>query len=695
MWPVYISPNSPGASSFCTALKPTDIVVEEDGKAVTVTHLERRPLPLVHALLLDTSNSMRRGDRLALVRQAAIRYVEGLPPDEEALVATFDDNMTLVSPRTKNRSDLVDAISGIRPGNLTALWDSVTELVRYLDSVPGNKVLILLSDGSDSSSLVSQDKQAIFDLAANRSDLSIFPVGLDMAGEHGPLATEVENLMRRLATATGGLYLETRGVAKLGQVFERIRQHLSQRLYVVYVPAPRGPRELHRVRVRARPGLPCRVVSGGPARRREEVPLTGAPKELGTDTLYVLDPPGLLSGRVPDVVRDRGVLFDPATYETTGTLATSFNDRAEIALREIAIDVPALDTVTGSIHDPEDVLLRLLHLSGLSKDECPAEAAGQDFIVHGKTFLELRQSIGLALFQHYDRYRTWATTRLVEERRPAIKLLLKELKREHELSASQLETIEQSLIDRVLDPEDSRPQHVLAEWLGDIPAADLSAALELRLANAILDPLADESDREFAILTAESGWALLREWFPPATRVRIVTPLVPAFDERRRVFGFYRVVLPGPGLQSHRGEPIPEAPFAVNLIRALIADGHLPLYLRDGLTLEALEHTTVPQTEQDALAYVIADRGDGDSAFDSQGVIRRTSVTLSVRSSGDSAVDLVAYFGQDTERPILLTACGRGEESERLNALTARLAQADSYVQMSCESESIRSLARR
>jgi VWFA-related protein len=696
VWPVYISPNSSSASSVCAALKPADILVEEDGKVVTVTHLERRPLPVVHALLLDTSNSMRKGNRLALVRQAAIRYVEGLPADEEALVATFDDSMTLVSPRTTIRSDLVDAISGIGQGNLTALWDSVTELVGYLDSVPGNKVLVLLSDGSDSSSLMVRDKQEIFDLVAHRSDLSIFPVGLDMAGEHGPLAIEVENLMRRLATATGGLYLETRGVSKLGEVFERIQQHLSERRYVVYVPTPRGIRDLHRVRVRARPGLPCRVVSGGPARRRDEAPLSVArtvSEQPLAATLHVLDPPGLLSGRIPDVVRDRGVLFDLASYEDTGALETSFNDRAEIVPREIAIDVPGLQTVTGSIRGPEEVLLRLLHLSGLSNDQCPVETAGQDFIVHGKTFLEIRQFIGLALFQHYKQYRTWAIERLVEERRPAIKLLLEELRRENEVSVSQLQTIEQSLLDRVLDPDDSKPQHVLAEWLGDIPAAELSAALELRLANSILDPHTKESEREFAILTAESGWTLLRGWFPPATRVRVVVPLVPAFDERRRVFGFYRVILPSPGLQSHRGEPIPEAPFAVNLIRGLIADGHLPLQLRDGLTLEALEHSTLPQSEQDALERVIAVRGYGSDPFDSRGVLRRTRITLSVGNSGNSAVDLVAYFRQDQERPILLTTCGHGEDSERLNALTRQVAQASSYVHMSCES--VRSLARR
>ncbi|MDH3459234.1 MAG: VWA domain-containing protein, partial [Gemmatimonadota bacterium] len=265
VWPIYISPaDSTSASSICADLDPADIIIEEDGQAVTVTRLEQRPLPVVHALLLDTSNSMRRRDRLAMVQQAAIRYVEGLPRDEEALVATFDDSLLLVSPPTKDRSDLVEAISGIRQGNLTSLWDSVTELVGYLDSVPGQKVLVLLSDGSDSSSLMAHDEQAIFDLAANRSDLSVFPVGLDMAAEHGPSAAKVQGLMRKLATATGGVYQKTRGVAKLEQVFERIRQHLSRRLYAVYVPTPRGTRDLRKISVRARPGLSCRVVSGGP-----------------------------------------------------------------------------------------------------------------------------------------------------------------------------------------------------------------------------------------------------------------------------------------------------------------------------------------------------------------------------------------------------------------------------------------------
>jgi len=671
VWPVYVSPvNSTSGNSSCLALEPADILIEEDGEAVVVTHLERRPLPVVHALLLDTSNSMRKGDRLAMVRRAAIRYVEGLPDGEEALVATFDDGMILVSPRSNIKSELVTAISGIGQGNLTALWDSVSELVGYLDAVPGQKVLVLLSDGSDSGSLRTQDKQAIFDLAANRSDLSVFPVGLDMAGEFGPLATEAQDLMRRLARATGGLYFKTRGIARLDEVFERIRQHLSQRLYAVYVPVPGGTRDLHRVRVRARPGLPCRVVSGGPAQRREERP--GPVGRPVTSTLDALDPPGSLSGHVTDVVRDRGMLFNRTTYEDTGVLTTSFNDRAETAQRDIAIDVPDLEIVTASIRRPEEVLLRLLYLSGLSKDQCPAETAGSEFIVHGKTFLEIRASIGLAVFQHYPQYRTWAIARMVEERAPMIELLLEELRRENRVSASQLETIERSLVDRVRDPVDSKPQHVLAEWLGDIPAADLGAALELRLANAILDPLAKEREREFATLIAESGWSLLRGWFPPATNVRTVVPLVPAFDERRRVFGFYRVTLASPGFLTHRGEPLPRAPFALSLIRGLIADGRLPIDLRAGLTLESLEHTTLTRAEQEALG---------------QGLTHRTRITLIVDGSRSSALDLVAYFRGDGERPMVLTACGYGENSERLNALTRQLSQADSYVQMSCEAK--------
>ncbi|MDX1389048.1 MAG: VWA domain-containing protein, partial [Acidobacteriota bacterium] len=151
VWPVIVRDKAHDPA--CDLLGPSDIILEEDGAAVEITAVEapaalaaggKAPrVPVVHALLIDTSISMQTNDRLRHAKEAAKRYVDLLPPNEEILIAAFDDSMVLVSPPTTDRRNTREAIDRVELGNWTALWDAVYDLILYLDTLPGQKVAVL------------------------------------------------------------------------------------------------------------------------------------------------------------------------------------------------------------------------------------------------------------------------------------------------------------------------------------------------------------------------------------------------------------------------------------------------------------------------------------------------------------------------------------------------------------------------
>lgn len=734
VWPIHVEPlDPPGNPSICDGLLPGDVVVEEDGELAEVRQLERRPLPVVHALLLDTSNSMRKRGRLEMVKRAAVEYVRLLPPGEEVLVAAFDDSLTLISPPARNRQELEQSIVAIEHGSFTALWDAVLDLMRYLDSLAGQKVVILLSDGSDSSGLTRTDTRAILGIAANKEDLSVYPIGIDMASERDRGGGEVVTMMRELAAATGGVHHATRALSGLDEVFGRIRDHVERRIYAIYVPPgrPHGDPDLtspRRVAVRARAGLPCRVVSAGPPFRRatpspstdrtardasqaavpiglvdslrQHVRLPESTRVIDSfhfrpaddrpvaedsfSSLLVLDVPGVLPVRALDVVGERGVLYHPTAYHETGKYRTTLSPEMRVEARDVFVDVPDFDVVQGRLHDPLDVVLHVLRRSELADDRCLDQPTKSPSVVHGKTLLDIRRFVGLALFRHYPEYRQWARRRLRDESVPEIERLLAELRDDPGVDSSQLEQVERALRARLQNPDGGTPQRFLAEWLGDVRARDLALTLDAHLAGALLDTRQTVEQQRETMRIADSGWPVLLDLFPPATDIRVVSILVPAYAEDRDVFGFFRVVLPRPSFEARPVDLVPAAPLAFQLVRRLIAEDHPAR--RSCSRLRVVSTTQLPLSidEQTSLMRHLHGTGFRDYSPAADGTVYRVRIRLAARGTGGPTLDLDAFFQGERAIPLVMSACPNGRSFGALAELMQSLPLDQAYVQLPC-----------
>jgi Ca-activated chloride channel family protein len=125
-------------------------------------------------LVLDVSGSMAASDspptRLAAAREAALRYVDGLPKGYRMSVITFSDHTTLASPPTRDLDRVRAVINRARTGPQgTALADAVARAVavaKAVPSKPGAKrppaVVVVFSDGGQTAGRVTPQQAAQF-----------------------------------------------------------------------------------------------------------------------------------------------------------------------------------------------------------------------------------------------------------------------------------------------------------------------------------------------------------------------------------------------------------------------------------------------------------------------------------------------------------------------------------------------------
>ncbi|MBX7171071.1 MAG: VWA domain-containing protein [Pyrinomonadaceae bacterium] len=144
---------------YIANLKKEDFTIYEDGVKQNVSFFTTVEEPLSIALLLDTSGST--SSSLEKIKDAAKDFVELLNPKDKALIATFDSQLKVLNPFTSSRSDLKDAIDKVQTASQdgTVLNYAIQQTVqKTFSNAEGRKVVIVLSDGKDFGSSVSQSE---------------------------------------------------------------------------------------------------------------------------------------------------------------------------------------------------------------------------------------------------------------------------------------------------------------------------------------------------------------------------------------------------------------------------------------------------------------------------------------------------------------------------------------------------------
>lgn len=220
-------------NDYITDLTKEDFTVSEDGIPQEITYFsletDENAQPLNIVLLVDTSGSVK--DKLFFEQQAAAIFLEEtLRKDKDlAAVVQFDSEINLAQDFTYDIDLLENSIESIRAGGATKLYDaifvSVDELLKH---EVGRRVLVILSDGDDTQSIVTDD-EAI--KVSQDNDVMIFGIGVQ-----GGRSRANFGKLKQFSRETGGLFFNSKArLENLREAFSKINQAIKNQYAIGYI----------------------------------------------------------------------------------------------------------------------------------------------------------------------------------------------------------------------------------------------------------------------------------------------------------------------------------------------------------------------------------------------------------------------------------------------------------------------------
>jgi Ca-activated chloride channel homolog len=216
---------------FIEGLKAEAFTVYDEGEAVKLAKFEYvENLPLSVGLAIDTSGSMK--PRMAEAQKAGAAFFKNvLRPGDKAFLTGFDKEPVMLQKWTRGLSDLHAGLASLRAEDMTALYDAIVFSLYNFQGIKGQKALIVISDGRDTSSKFSFDQAIEY---ARRASIPIYGIGI------GIKATDVEARYKfsRFSQDTGGSSWFIEKASDLSRIYDEIQKELrSQYMLSFYPPA--------------------------------------------------------------------------------------------------------------------------------------------------------------------------------------------------------------------------------------------------------------------------------------------------------------------------------------------------------------------------------------------------------------------------------------------------------------------------
>lgn len=233
-----------------------EFTVLDNGAPVELSLFSNESQPFTAVVMLDTSASMTAN--LKLLNQAAEQFLIRLLPVDRAQVGAFNDKIQLSGTFTNDRDNLIGALNDLQFGNPTRLYDAIATSLDELQSVEGRKVVLVFTDGDDTSSRIG------FSTVLGRArdeEVMVYSIGLEAEFFNGmrKVRSRPDRNLRRISDETGGGYFELQRTADLASTFTRVSQELRSQYLLGFAPATLDGK-VHKLEVRTtRPGVTVRA----------------------------------------------------------------------------------------------------------------------------------------------------------------------------------------------------------------------------------------------------------------------------------------------------------------------------------------------------------------------------------------------------------------------------------------------------
>lgn len=254
-----------------TNLKLEDFELRIDGLPNAIREIIRSDTPVRMAMLFDNSGSL--SESRDFEKRAAVRFFRNvLRPVDQAAVFSVATDVMMAEPLTNDARRLEFTIDSFgKPEGATSLFDGIIKAGTYLHPYPGRRVIVIVSDGVDTTS------RADFDTTLQRAladDCQIYVVQTGLYENANVRALAAERRMQEFAAQTGGAVYVPKSADDLDNAFAQIAADLAQQYILSYYPAQDqrdGKYHLIAVRVKTKPTARVRARKGFVVKNRDRV----------------------------------------------------------------------------------------------------------------------------------------------------------------------------------------------------------------------------------------------------------------------------------------------------------------------------------------------------------------------------------------------------------------------------------------
>lgn len=235
--------------------------VIDEGDPQDLVTFARGDIPFTAVLLIDASGSMF-GDKIESAVAGAASFIHGMKDLDQAQVMVFSDQLLSTTPITDAKEILTAGLSSTEARGGTALQDHLFVALTLIAQRQGRRVLVLLSDGIDTHSVVPMTQ--VFD-AARRSNVLVYWIRFSRDGDDTADVTRMNfssawknpsqyreegATLAKVVDESGGRIFNVVDPREIQPVFIRILDELRAQYVLGYYPNnKRNDGQWHRVKV--------------------------------------------------------------------------------------------------------------------------------------------------------------------------------------------------------------------------------------------------------------------------------------------------------------------------------------------------------------------------------------------------------------------------------------------------------------
>ncbi len=221
-------------------LESEDFHILDGEEEREITVFERRTdRPLSVILLVDASLSTAielKFEKSAAKRFAANFLGEGSHPEDRLAVMKFSEGVELLAPFSRSVRRIEKGVDRLKPESGTSMYDGVLLASEELENRRGRHVIILISDGGDTTSY-TKFPQALE--AAHNADVVIYGLTVQPIKADAGRNTGGEHALVLFARGTGGKAYVEYGEAAVNRAFDEILDNLRTQYLLGFYPPER------------------------------------------------------------------------------------------------------------------------------------------------------------------------------------------------------------------------------------------------------------------------------------------------------------------------------------------------------------------------------------------------------------------------------------------------------------------------